>query len=289
MDSGGRDERMDVHGLPPEPQAFRLQGERMLLKAQPSVEGGQRVLYLEASTEAPDLQDEVVLLKALESSRDYFLRYGRIDLDHASVTGRIRGTRVNPYAFEIGRPLDARVDGNSIFVKAGIWSSKDADNRFTEAADLFWDSLHTVPAVSWFPSVAGDVLTGGETTTQHGGRTVKAVSKLRWHSIGLSRTPVNPHVAPVSTVPLRAFAKAFGSTSDLMDLLRGGPMPQAPQPIVTADTDADLRRVLEALLEAGNAGQSLEELVASAPARGLDPAAVAAVAALILQPKGGLS
>lgn len=283
---------MDVTSPLSEPQAFRLQGERMLLKAQPSVEGGQRVLYMEASSEAPDLQDEVVLVEALNASRDYFLRYGRIDLDHASVTGRIRGTQVNPYAFEVGRPLDARVDGKSIFVKAGIWSSKDKGNRFTEAADLFWDSLNTVPAVAWFPSVAGDVLPGGDTTATHDGRPVKAVRRLRWHSIGLSRTPVNPHVAPVSTVPLRAFAKAFGSVADLRDMLRGGgssPLPApASLPSVPGD-DAELTRILHAILAAGEAGQPLEALLSEAPRRGLDPVSIAAVAALLLQPKGGLT
>lgn len=280
---------MDAHpALTSHPQAFRLQGERMLLKAQPSVEGGQRVLYMEASSEAPDLQDELVLVDALNASRDYFLRYGRIDLDHASVTGRIRGASVNPYAFEVGRPLDVRVDGRSIFVKAGIWSSKDAGNRFTEAADLFWDSLHTVPAVAWFPSVAGDVLPGGDTVAQHEGRTVKAVRKLRWHSIGLSRTPVNPHVAAVSTVPLRAFAKAFGSVSDLQDMLRSMAAP-AVLDHGHAPEDAEVVRILNALLEAGEAGKGLESVIHEAPSRGLDPSTVAAVAALLLQPKGGLS
>ena len=266
------------------PLDFRLQGERMLLKAQPSVEGGQRVLYMEASTEVRDLQDEKVLLSALQASIPYFLKFGRLDLDHASVTGQIRGTYVNPYAYEIGKPLDVRVDGNSIYVKAAIWSSSDKSNRWTEAADLFWDSLHTNPPVPWFPSVAGDVF--AEAPVQEDGRPVQEIRGLRWHSIGLSRTPVNPSVGPVSTMPMRAFAKAFGSAVELRRLLTDlGPQALTPK----ADGDPDIPAILRHLSRESAAGATWGELIAAAPSRGFDPTQVAAVAvALLLQPKGAL-
>src|SRR5574340_1296399 len=81
-------------------------------KATTAIEGGERVLYMEASNEARDVQNERILAEALESSKDYFLKYGRIDLDHATVWQMIRETRLdpsNPYAREIGRPIDVRI------------------------------------------------------------------------------------------------------------------------------------------------------------------------------------
>lgn len=263
---------------------IRLQGERMLLKAQASEEGGHRVLYMEASTEVRDMQDEKVLTGALEQSVPYFLKFGRIDLDHASVTGNIRGTDVNPYAFEIGRPLDARVDGKSIYVKAAIWSAKDKSksNRFTEAADIFWDSLQTLPPVPWYPSVAGDVFAEGPTTDD--GHKVQEIRGLRWHSIGLSRTPVNPEVAPVSTMPMRVFAKAFGSSVDLHRLLAD----LGPQGLGgNKSSDLDVESILRDLAKERPACVGWDEYLRTAPERGLDPSQVAAVAAaLLLQPQG---
>jgi hypothetical protein len=210
--------------------AMRIESGHQFLKATPSMEGGQRILYLEASKELRDLQGERILVKALEESIPYFLKFGKIDLDHASVTGQIRGQKVNPYAFEIGRPLDVRVDRNgdtpSIFVKIAVFQSKDGTgNRFTEAADLFWDSLNTNPPTLWYPSVQGYVLDDGP-AVDDGKKTVE-VRKLQWHSIGLSRTPVNHHVGPASLVPLPIFAKAFGSQEGVEAALRSMGMSHA--------------------------------------------------------------
>ena len=87
-------------GLP-----IRVDAGRMLMKAIPAIEGGQRVVYFQATTETRDYHGDRILSKALEASIPYFLKHGRIDLDHASVLGEIRGTRVDPYAYELGRPL----------------------------------------------------------------------------------------------------------------------------------------------------------------------------------------
>lgn len=249
----------------------RLQFDRMLLKANPTVEAGQRILYLEASTEVRDLQGEKVLVSALEKSIPYFLQYGRIDLDHASVLGEIRGQKVNPYAYEVGRPLDARVDGDSVWVKAAIYASTGGrDNRWTEAADLFWDSLHTAPPTPWYPSIAGDVFSEAA-VVEEGGIQTQEVRGIRWHSIGLSRTPVNHKVAQATTVPMRVFAKAFGSIGDLQDALSqfvpgkfvgGLPKPKKDDPDVTA--------ILQALSDL-QPDQGLDELVAIGMNRGVPP------------------
>lgn len=203
--------------------AMRIESGRQFIKATPSIEGGQRILYMEASREMRDLQGERILVKALEESIPYFLRFGKIDLDHATVTGQIRGQKVNPYAFEIGRPLDVRVDKTgavpSIFVKCAIFQAKNgSDNKFTEAADIFWDSLNTNPPAIWYPSVQGYVIEE-EPTVDSDGRKTQTIRRLQWHSIGLSRTPVNHNVDSVSMLPLPVFAKAFTGEADIKRIL----------------------------------------------------------------------
>jgi hypothetical protein len=260
----------------------RLPFDRPALKAYPSMEQGQRILYMEASNEIRDLQGEKILLGALEESIPYFLKYGRIDLDHASVAKEIRGQRVNPYAFEIGRPLDAKVAEGSVWVKAAIFSSSDrsgAQNRFTEAADLFWDSLHTQPPVIWYPSVAGDVYDDYQTVED--GKPTVAVRKMRWHSIGLSRTPVNHGVQPVSTMPLREFAKAFSSLGDLKDALRAlSPDAYAVDGPINPK-DPDIAAMLQVISDTpSDAG--IDFLLGLAAQRGIPPThALATVLALL--------
>lgn len=188
---------------------------RQFAKAVTSVEGGERVIYMEAANEARDIQSERVLVQALRDSADYFLRFGRIDLDHATMSQCIRDMQLdptNPYAREIGRPLAVKFGetekGPTVFVKAGIFSAKTKGNTFTKAADWFWDSLQTAPPPLWYPSVAGTVYEEAPTVDADRRRT-NVLRRLRWHSIGLSRTPVNSTLGPLSTTPLREMAKAL--------------------------------------------------------------------------------
>ena len=241
----------------------RVQMDRPMFKAHADLEGGQRIVYFEASTEVRDIQGEKVLLSALEQSIPYFLKYGRIDLDHASVLGQIRGAKVNPYAYEIGKPLDARIEKGSVWVKAAIFSSADPNNRFTEAADIFWDSLHTNPPVTWFPSIAGEVY--AEESVVDDGKPTQEIRGIRWHSVGLSRTPVNTSVGTVSTMPVRAFMKAFtgvGDLSDLLGILKPIKAPQKPFSPVESGTGVTL--------DAALIGKAIAAIQQTEPGAGLD-------------------
>src|SRR5580704_14596951 len=87
-----------------------------MLKAMPATEGGQRFVYLEASNESRDYQNEVILAKALADSADYFLKYGNIAHEHYTQTSKPNPAKnwpgiPNHESFEIGRPVEARVDG----------------------------------------------------------------------------------------------------------------------------------------------------------------------------------
>lgn len=255
-------------GGPALPVSFQF--PRVTLKAQVGEEQGQRILYMQASSEVRDLQGEKVLLSALAKSIPYFLQYGRIDLDHASVLGEIRGTKVNPYAFEIGKPLDARIDGDSVWVKAAIYSSRGgAGNQFCESADLFWDSLQTNPPAVWYPSIAGDVFS--EAPVVEDGQPTQEIRGIRWHSIGLSRTPVNHKVAPVSTMPLRAFAKAFAGSADLEEALGALSSRQAVKALSLVKAgDPDVVAILRTLNDA-QPELGVDGFIALAGLRGIPP------------------
>jgi hypothetical protein len=210
-------------GLTGEMPMVRVDCGAQFCKSTPAIEGGERVLYMEASSEARDVQNEEILASALEDSKDYFLKYGRIDLDHATVWQMIRETKLdpaNPYAKEIGRPLDVRVtrrpnDVARVWVKAAIFKGQK-DNDFAKAANWFWNTMEVQPPVIWYPSVAGTLLPGGRTNLPDGGR---RLTKLRWHSIGLSRNPVNTNVQAASAVPLDVFCKAMREGADISGAL----------------------------------------------------------------------
>jgi len=183
-----------------------------MLKATPQMDGGQRIVYLEASNEGVDQQDEVIAAKALAESADYFLRYGNLDLDHLSLIGKPnpasgRAGIPDCELYEIGRPLDVRQKGGTTFVKASIYSG---NGIAAVRANEFWSSITELnPPKRWYPSVGGAVLAKSIETDSKTGLRKAIVSKVRWSNIGMSRTPVNQHIGYCATIPLGAFAKSW--------------------------------------------------------------------------------
>ncbi len=187
------------------------------LKATAATEGDRRFVYVEASNESKDFQNEVILAKALKESAPYYLRYGNLDLDHVTQIGRKSGV-ADYHFYEIGRPVDVRVGENTTFVKGEIYAG---DGPSSERANLFWDSItRTDPPQRWYPSVGGQVL-DAEPRIDDDGKT-RVITKVRWSNIGFSKTPVNLKVPEVSAMPIGVFAKAFdGYGLDLKALEAG--------------------------------------------------------------------
>jgi hypothetical protein len=191
-----------------------------MLKATPSQEGGERFLYMEASNESTDLQSERVLVKALSDSASYFDRYGNIDIQHRSMIGLANGDP-NYHLHEIGRPEKVRIDGTRTFVKAQIFQG---DTPVADAANNFWDSITKLrPPTRWYPSIGGKI-EGSERQTDPLTKAVhRVITKVMWANIGLSRTPVNPKVDTVSTVPFGILAKCWGTAGlDLTKAMEAG-------------------------------------------------------------------
>lgn len=177
-----------------------------LLKATPSEENGVRILFLEASNEDIDHQNEIVLQKALSDSTPYFKQYGNIDISHYTILGPKLGI-ANHLEYEIGRPRDVCVDGKKTFVKAELYRG---DSAQAKNANMVWDSLtKQKPPMSWYPSVGGSVLAKSIKIDPKTNDRVAVVERVRWSNIALDRTPVNQTVREVSTTPLGVFTKSL--------------------------------------------------------------------------------
>lgn len=190
-----------------------------MLKATPMLDGGHRYVYIEASNEANDQQNEVVLQKALSSSADYYLRYGNLDIDHVTQIGAKAG--IPDYnLFEIGRPVEARFADGRTFVKGEIFSGA---GPAAERASQFWSSLTDLkPPARWYPSVGGAVLDKAIEIDPKTKLRKAFVKKVRWTNIGFSKTPVNQTVPTVATVPFGALAKCWGVAGlDLSKAIEG--------------------------------------------------------------------
>lgn len=178
-----------------------------MLKATPSEEGGERILYIEASNEDVDHQNEVVLQKALAESASYFLRHGNIDLSHYTILGPKSGIP-NFMEYEIGKPVDVSITGRQTFVKAQLYRG---ESPMAKNANMVWDSLtRQSPPSRWYPSVGGSVLEKSVKLDPKTGDKIAVVSAVRWNNIALDRCPVNRTVPEVSTVPVGVFAKSLG-------------------------------------------------------------------------------
>lgn len=177
------------------------------LKATPAEEGGERMLYMEASNEDQDFENEIVLQKALEASADYFIRHGNIDLSHYSILGPKSGIP-NYLEYEIGKPVNARVDGKETYVQAQLYKG---DSAMARNANMVWDSLtKQSPPARWYPSVGGKVLAKSIRIDPDTKAKVGVVESVLWSNIALDRMPINRTVPEISTLPIGVFAKSFG-------------------------------------------------------------------------------
>lgn len=178
----------------------------LMLKATPSSESGKRFIYFEASNEGVDQQGERVLAKALEESADFFLKFGNIDIDHYTILGPKIGMK-DAMSYEIGRPVDVRIDGERTFVKAELYQGT---GPLAEQANMVWESMTALnPPARWYPSVGGAVLAKSMQIDPDTKNKVAVIDKVRWSNVGLSRTPVNQHLPCAESMPMGTFAKSL--------------------------------------------------------------------------------
>lgn len=183
-----------------------------MFKATPAEESGRRFIYFEASNEKLDQQNEKVMAKALEESASHYTKFGNIDLDHYSLLGKPNPAKgyvglPNPELYEIGRPVEVRVDGRRTFVKGELYQG---DTKIAENANMVWDSMTKLsPPARWYPSVGGAVLSKSIQVDPETKNKIAVIEKVRWTNVALSRTPVNQNLPMAQTVPFGALAKCW--------------------------------------------------------------------------------
>ena len=180
-----------------------------LMKARASVEGGDRIVYFEASNEAKDQQGEIILSKALQDSADYFLKFGVVDMDHKSMPSVAKSYGIdNPDIWKIGQPLDVRFERGTTFVKASLFKG---DTPLAERANTVWDGLTKLsPPARYYASVGGQVLERDIRIDPKTKERIPVVTKVRWNNLAATATPVHPGLDAASTVPVGTFAKSLG-------------------------------------------------------------------------------
>lgn len=186
-----------------------------MFKAIPAEEGGDRFIYFEASNEKLDQQNERVMAKALEDSAEHYLKFGNVDLDHYSLLGKPNPAKgwiglPNPEQYELGRPVDVRIEGKRTFVKAKLFRG---DSDLAKNANMVWSSMTEIdPPKRWYPSVGGAVLAKSVQIDPETKNKIAVVEKVRWTNVALSRTPVNQNLPTAQTIPFGALAKCWGAS-----------------------------------------------------------------------------
>lgn len=148
------------------------------------------IIYMEASNEEIDQQDDVVFMKALEEEAESFLKKGLISWDH------LHKIMKSP-EFIIGEPLDIAFKNGGTWVKGKLYKAV----KLAQAVkDLLASESTRIGA-----SIGGFIRRRKSLT-----KSTSGIIKLIWDELALTYKPVNDSVrGNVSLIPIGAFAKAL--------------------------------------------------------------------------------
>jgi len=149
-------------------------------------EGGQWIVYLQASNEVEDQDGETVDVSALKKASEYYLSHGVLSWDHKHKVTHDPG-------FIIGEPLDVRFTKNGeTLVKGFLYKANDI-------AQKVWKNIKS-GARRLGASIGGGILQKAEST----------IKQVVWDETALTHKPVNDGtLGMVQIVPFAAFAKAL--------------------------------------------------------------------------------
>lgn len=163
-------------------------------------ENGNYMVWVEASNESLDYDEQVVLQKALLESADYFLKNGIISYDHRHLRRDPTDTDWNPEKYIIGEPLEVRRHGLTTLVKCLLYKS----NRLVqEIIGKVRDGSTRVRA-----SIAGKKPTIVKAFDRKLRKLVEKVSSILWDELAITPKPVNQTLAPAALSP-EAFVKSL--------------------------------------------------------------------------------
>lgn len=157
----------------------------VLLKAEE--EQGQWIVYLQASNEGLDQEQEQIMSKALNEAKDYYLSHGVLSWDH-------KHKMLHDPQYIVGEPLDvAFTDKNETLVKGWLYQKN-------EIAQRLWNNIQS-GAKKLGASVGGGILKkSGE----------GKIERVIWDETAITHKPVNDMtLGHVQLIPFEAFAKAL--------------------------------------------------------------------------------
>jgi hypothetical protein len=168
-------------------------GENWLFKAD---KADPTICFLEASNEALDSDEELVVMKALEKQAESFLKKGLLSYDH------LHKLEKNP-KYIIGEPLDVKFSKDSrTLVKGRLYKSKEYAQ---EIMKMMQDKSTRLGA-----SIGGAIVTKSKTYSTRLKRVVPVISDLKWDEVAITYKPVNTETLGKCTyMKFNEFAKSF--------------------------------------------------------------------------------
>lgn len=154
-------------------------------------EYGNYIFEVEASNENIDLQNQIVLQRALLESKEDFLKSGVISNDHLHRRKDEDGNVISDPSQVIGEPVDVRTEGTKTIVVGKLYKSNEKAQDYIR---MLKDGSKRVRASvgGIFPKIAKDAKTG-----------IEKITHVFWNDLALTTSPVN------NTVGAAAFAKSM--------------------------------------------------------------------------------
>lgn len=166
-----------------------------LAKAEDGGKDEEWIVYIEATNDIPDLEDEAVQVKAIEEALGYFLEDGKLTWEHVTPD-----KRHDPSIF-IGEPLEAGIAKGRLFVKAKLW-------KHVQKARDVWDILQSGGKLK--ASVGGFVKEKKDEWNRWAKKKIPTISKFVFNHLAITPWPIN-QATSVQTVPIGTFAKSLWS------------------------------------------------------------------------------
>jgi hypothetical protein len=166
------------------PNGFYSQFNNVLIKGEE--ENGEWIVYLQASNELKDQDNETIEMDALKKSAEYYMKHGILSWDH-------KHKMTHDPRFIIGEPLDVRFTADKkTLVKGFLYKSNDI-------AQSVWKNIKS-NAKKMGASVGGGILQKANSV----------IKKVVWDETAITHKPVNDGTfGTVQIVPFMAFAKAL--------------------------------------------------------------------------------
>jgi len=160
---------------------------------------GRYTIYIKASSEDIDQQDERVLMKALQDQTPFFLSNGIVDWDHFS-----KRDRANADKYIIGEPLEVGFEkaSKTTFVKAWLYEGIEKSEHVKKLLDAGSTRLGA--------SIGGGIFQKAQAFDKAAGRKISTIMKARWDHIAI--TPTTQAVllgTQVTKMPIGVFAKSL--------------------------------------------------------------------------------